>query len=157
MDRNINTIDTWLNDPDLSKQRARDESDTRAAVAKCGKPTMVSNGHVALSDGHCSECFRAEIHEVAERRTISELQRWNRLYGRPPTAHDWSLSTLHRYRRQRVLAGKGGYPSENAVTEVERRHREDGPWPSLSAVQGLFGSWSAAIEAAGFKRERREL
>lgn len=133
-----------LNDPDGFKVRERKDS-YRGECEDCGAPTDGSNGRAAPR--FCQTCRNEREHARASERIISELQRWQQLYGRPPQAVDWSLSNLY-YRRRNPQHGR---ESDAYIAEIERRHREHGPWPSLKGAQSVFGSWNAAIEAAGFE------
>lgn len=65
---------------------------------------------------------------------LAAIRRWNETYGRPPTAADWSPS---RARRQ-------------GDEEMVRRYLE-GDWPSFGVVINHFGTWNAALAAAGFE------
>jgi hypothetical protein len=58
---------------------------------------------------------------------VAALRRWTRLEGRPPSAEAW-------------LGGR--YAQGRWAREYSR-------WPSSGVVSGLFGSWNAAVAAAG--------
>ena len=58
------------------------------------------------------------------------IRRWTRRYGEPPGADDWSAAMAR------------GRPEKLA----RLRERD---WPCAPTVQHYFGSWNAAIEAAG--------
>lgn len=59
-------------------------------------------------------------------RVIERFHDWEKLYGRRPSPGDW--------RANKTKSGNG--------------HRR---WPDVSGTVALFGSWSAALEAAGYK------
>jgi hypothetical protein len=63
---------------------------------------------------------------------IARVQDWARLYGGPPTIRDWDPSRARR-------SGQGW--------RAERF--EAGAWPSVSMVRRQFGSFNAAVQAAG--------
>lgn len=65
------------------------------------------------------------------------MREWARLYGRQPSSRDWSPAQARR----------GGRPDVVAIFEA-------GDWPHSSSVSHLFGSWNAAIVAAGFTPRR---
>lgn len=76
---------------------------------------------------------RQKIAARARARVITDMQEWHRLFGQPPAANDWIRS---RRRTARVIA----------------RYESTGrTWPNAGTVQYLFGSWNAAIQAAGFE------
>jgi Homing endonuclease associated repeat len=71
-----------------------------------------------------------------EERIIQAIQRWaERHDGEPPAAHEWRRK---RQRDLRPMLGNG-----------------PGSRPSACTVYRVFGSWNAAIEAAGFRPRRR--
>jgi hypothetical protein len=68
---------------------------------------------------------------------IEALQRWTAIYGEPPRGIDWDPSRARRLgQRWRV-----------------DRYRTD-RWPTLPIVQRQFGTWSAALSAAGLRPRR---
>lgn len=73
-----------------------------------------------------------------EHSVTTALQRWAHLRGAPPRAIDWSPSELQ-------LLGDIG------VERFARVTAGNGQWPSAATVRTLFGSWDAAITAAGFE------
>jgi hypothetical protein len=68
---------------------------------------------------------------------LQALRNWMRETGRPPKAEEWSPPTR---------AGVSKRPSRPGVAAAPR-------WPSPTTVRRYFGSWSAALEAAGMRRE----
>lgn len=92
---------------------------------ECGGPC-----HSRGSD-RCQQCFIAAYAVFVRIRHIEAIRLWAELYGAPPVAQDWSATA--------------------ARVNPERWARWDRfDWPGLRAVQDVFGSWNAAIEAAGF-------
>lgn len=67
-------------------------------------------------------------------RILDAIRAWARTYGSPPHATDWNIAALrtrgYEEREERFLSGL---------------------WPHLTTVQGKFGNWNAAIEAAGLE------
>jgi hypothetical protein len=64
---------------------------------------------------------------------VDAIQRWADRYGEPPTSVDWDAARARR------------------VGHVWRATRfEAGEWPSTRVTSGVFGSFNAAIEAAGY-------
>lgn len=84
-------------------------------------------------------------------RVIAEMRRWADLYGGAPAAHHWNPAQM-RWRNRAYAEGRAvGRFSDETMAEIDRRHREDGPWPTTSTVLKVFGSWNAGIVAAGFE------
>jgi hypothetical protein len=68
---------------------------------------------------------------------IAAILAWAAEYGEPPATHDWNAySTRH-----------------DLHDEARARRFEDagGRWPTHTTVFGEFGSWQAAIAAAGYE------
>jgi hypothetical protein len=117
--------------------------------SRCGGRASGTDPSRTLTD-LCKVCFAAEAHETSVAWLIAELRHWRELYGRPPSAYEWELATVY-WKQQAYAEGRhDGRFADATVAQIERRHREDGPWPSTSTVLSTFGSWNAAIEAAGF-------
>lgn len=125
-------------DVGVAKQAKRDEVQARwAADRVCLDCGVVRDVEKPRGPGRCKPCSNAHV----SRRTrvwtheeiIEAMRDWHRLYGRAPAAADWNSA----------LARANGRPDR-----AERY--ESGRWPPTTTVQGRFGSWSAAITAAGF-------
>jgi hypothetical protein len=67
---------------------------------------------------------------------IAAVHRWVDLFGEPPVAMDWAPAMARRSGRLDLI----------------ERASSAGVWPGVTTVQRHFGSWGAAIEAAGFER-----
>lgn len=69
------------------------------------------------------------------REAITErIQSWVEFYGRPPSAMEWNPSDA-------IARGRRDWAD---------RYYTDGCWPNSWTVQEGFGSWNAAIAAAGY-------
>lgn len=71
---------------------------------------------------------------------ITAIQAWAAEYGEPPATADWFP------------------PKARAINDPARAERFElaaGRWPWKSAVERQFGSWNAAIAAAGFEPRAR--
>jgi hypothetical protein len=123
-----------LNDPDGSADRARKDS-YRGECVECGAATNGSNGR-ALAPKLCLVCNarrQGALNRVWTRELIvSRIREWRDVYGEPPTMRDWSRHRLKDEGRAKRFEG--------AVSH----------WPSCVTVHEVFGSWNAAIRAAGF-------
>lgn len=109
-----------LDDPAGDKVRAR-KNGYRRPCPDCGALMNGSNGRQAPR--LCADCTSAVQHEErhwTKQRVIAAIQLWNELHGRPPVAQDWL------------------------------QYADRTSWPTVTAVQREFGSWRAAIAAAGF-------
>src|SRR3954453_9444692 len=71
-----------------------------------------------------------------DERILEALLAWLLETGKVPRCYDWSPAA----------ARAGGFPLDGA----ERWEREHPRWPHRSLVVSRFGSWRAALEAAGF-------
>ena len=93
----------------------------------CGGPVVSPRGR------HCTSCapkFRRR--NWSREALISALRAWGEEHGKPPEAQDW-LPSVDRSRQWA---------------------REYPRWPSATQVQRAFGSWGAALDAAGYPVER---
>lgn len=134
----LSAVRNVLYDPDGSKQRAR-RATYVGTCSDCGTPTR-SNG-TSRPSPRCPECATRANAEAALKWTpeiiIARIQEWARLYGEPPALADWNPTTCadvyHDWARAR------------------RFHEASGHWPWFVTVIERFGSWNAAIEAAGLE------
>lgn len=125
------TINQWIHDPNGSRLRARKDR-YRGVCEDCGAPTDGSSGR-DKAPRRCADCSRRRQAEAAvwTRDTIIEaIQAWAEEYGEPPVAGEW-------------MPGAHGFDPARYY---------DGPvaCPSYQTLVGVFGTWNAAIEAAGF-------
>jgi hypothetical protein len=111
--------------------RCRKQTLYAGACVDCGAPTNGYDGPGKASE-RCVPCRKRFDHENRQwtpETIVAAIQRWADEHGGvPPTASDWN-NTLSRQ------LGRGP-------------HGDD--YPSASVVQHEFGTWSAAIKAAGF-------
>jgi hypothetical protein len=68
-----------------------------------------------------------------EKQICDAIRAWNAEYGTPPRAADWHPT----------LARRRGH------TDRAEQYQQ-GRWPDITTVLRKFGSWNAAVEAAGF-------
>lgn len=133
LDVPISTVHAWLRDPDGAKARARKDR-YRGTCVGCGVPTTGSRGRDAAPE-RCSECAMAWIWDAEHKRILAAFREWFEEFGDRPYATDWNS----------CLARAKGQPERAARSE-----REPGRWPSTSSVINHFGTWNAAVKAAGF-------
>jgi hypothetical protein len=127
-------IYSFLNDPTRQHERER-KIKFYGECMDCGAPTAYRV--MPTTAKRCLRCHHAYVHAGAEARYIDAIREWNRLYGQPPSAMDWNVA----------MARHHAHPERFA--EILRRQRER-DWPVASGVVAFFGTWNAAIEAAGF-------
>lgn len=106
----------------------------------CGKPLNGSDGrgpNAAVRCVKCSGAISGAKRTVWTREAIVRaIREWAELYGEPPAMPDWSPSSARHL----------GNPER-----AERFLSANGRWPWATKVHQRFGSWNAALEAAGFK------
>jgi transposase len=135
------TVNAWLNDPDLSRQRERRKR-YQGTCKHCGAATDGSNGKAAAPDV-CARClpfdpdWLAAITYWTSERIIEAIRYWNVKYGEPPAVADW------RPHRSRTM-------NDSARAARSEREHAAGKVPSSTHVYKRFPSWNAALEAAGF-------
>ena len=71
---------------------------------------------------------------------IERIHEWHRRFGHPPAASDWAPALAARRTGDR--------------TSIEIFRAAGGYWPSTKVVTRTFGSWSAALAAAGVEPRR---
>jgi hypothetical protein len=86
----------------------------------------------------CAACAGAHYAKWTPETVVAAIQRFAERYGRPPAAPDFDTSHArslgHDWRAERFHA--------------------DGDYPVATSVTYVFGTWNAAIEAAGFATRR---
>lgn len=141
----LSTVAMWLTDPDgaRAKARAKAREDVDAApCVDCGAPTSGRQKGGRRDEPRCRLCaarIGADKRRIWTREAIViAMQEWAHEHGEPPAVADWdpylARIYLHEERAARFAAGK---------------------WPSRWSVVHEFGSWNAAIEAAGFAPRAR--
>jgi len=74
----------------------------------------------------------ADFRTWTEISVTNALHYWVECYGEPPSATDWNPA-----------------PSQHRHEITRPRFEEDGCWPYLNTVRTVFGTWNAAMHAAG--------
>ncbi len=135
--------DAEYNARSLATARALKES-YRGTCVDCGASTNGSDGPGKASK-RCVPC--GAIKSGAERTVwtrevlITRIQEWASIHGEPPAMADWNPTR-----------------ARNFLHDEERARRfedADGYYPWMTLVVRVFGSWNAAIAAAGFKPRPR--
>lgn len=132
----ISTVGQWLDDPDGARSRARKRRyDLTCRICR-GRVNGTSPGKMRDREHPvCATCAPAYYAKWNRETVAAAIQRFAERYGEPPSAWDFNVS----------LARATGHP------EVAERFYRDGDYPHYSSIQYVFGSWNAAIAAAGFE------
>lgn len=128
-------------DPDGSRSRARKDRYSRSCP-DCGDPMSGSDGLTGGPD-YCADCAPAHSRVWTRDVIIAAFQEFHREWGHAPSSN---LGTI-LCPSQRGSAERLAEAAQNTVR-----------LPYHSVVKAEFGSWPAAIEAAGLSplpRERR--
>lgn len=120
-------------DPDGSQARARKDSYAGTCV-DCGAATCGSFGPGKAPE-RCSDCAPAASAVWICDLIVARIREYADRYGRPPRAMDWNPA----------LARQHGFD------DASDRFYTDGCWPSYLTVRDYFGSFNAAIAAAGYE------
>lgn len=135
------TAAAWVNDPDLTGQKQRRHR-YAGTCADCGGPTDGSNG-ASKAATRCATCAAARTHDErpwTPEAIVGSFRAYHERYGRSPTATDtWGFTPTGRIRL-----------SAERLAEIPAGH----VLPQPSAVRREFGSWRAALEAAGLPANR---
>lgn len=138
------TITAWLIDPDGSRLRARKDSYAGTCV-DCGAPTSGSEGH--REEPRCQECANvkrgAEAKVWTREAIVLAIQEWAAVWGEPPAVADW-----------RPWKARHSLRDEERARRAEREIAA-GRCPSASKVYDEFGTWTAALRAAGVEARAR--
>lgn len=95
-------------------------------------------GTKAVSAQRCRPCRVRHDTKWTQQQIVAAMQEYHRRYGKTPSCTEWNPS-LARWRKTPAVAEK---------------FLSDGCWPHVQTVIQRFGSWTAAIDAAGLPRNR---
>ena len=119
-----------LNDPDGSGERQR-KTKYDGVCKDCGGRTVGDGGLPPERCAPCSIEYQRSSAKWTKETIIAAIHEWVRLAGRAPAATDWNTGV--------------------AVTGDRAALRRAGDWPATNTVVGKFGTWNAAIVAAGLE------
>jgi AcrR family transcriptional regulator len=123
------TVKAYFYDPTGEKARAV-KARYQGVCRGCGAYTQPRNGK-GDAYAYCKACHPGAIERRwTPERVLAAMGAWRALYGRLPTSYDWSRT--HAERRGGVALERLG----------------DSAWPPASVVSEVYGSWSAARDAA---------
>lgn len=101
----------------------------------CGQRLNSSDGNGPNAPVRCGACNGAHERLMSRRWVLSSMREWAEMFGVPPVGSDWNPRHAER---------------QGMVWRAERLAATGRPWPCVTLVQQNFGSWNAAIVAAGF-------
>jgi transposase len=117
------TVYNWITDPDGAKKRSRVDR-YRVACIVCGNPTDGSRGRRGSDEeAVCKSCAGAHYRIWTRDAIVLAIQEWAAEHGRTPSAPAWT--------RSKCILGD--------------------LLPATHYVVLVFGTWNAAIEAAGLE------
>lgn len=122
-DVSVSTAGEWVADPTGEKRARRKARYDRECVVCGGRVDGTSPGRMAGPDAVCRGCAPGFYKVWTPDAIVCAIQEWADEHGGvPPSASDWLRDAAAR-----------------------------GPSPAVTTCQNVFGSWSAAIRAAGFE------
>jgi Homing endonuclease associated repeat len=109
----------------------------RAVGAVSGSPTTFAverrqPGHQPSLAGAVNGDRSVRSARFCQEEIIARVQDWARVHGEPPTIRDWDPSRARR-----------------SGQEWRAERFEAGAWPSVGMVRRKFGTFNAAVQAAG--------
>jgi hypothetical protein len=138
------TICRWIYPGLTERSRALSNEAKKRRVGSCVDCGAQTRYHGRDGKGVSERCHACaavlrgkEMTKWTEEKVIAAIHDWNRTYGEPPAGPDWNP-----------------HSARNNLHDEERAARfeaGDGRWPWFTIVIARFGTWNAAIEAAGFE------
>jgi hypothetical protein len=131
------TARSWLDTEYRSQLRAKArerKAGYGGTCETCGSATDGSGGP-RNAPRYCRLCAPAAHAKWGRDGVVSAIRRYYARYGRPPGAVDFNPAAARAHGRH----------------DRAERFESDGDYPSTSCAQYVFGSWAAALTAAGFR------
>jgi hypothetical protein len=122
------------NYPEVPKEMAHyreEQSRWKRVCPECGGPK-------APASKQCKQCLISQTTKWTPDAIVEAMQEYQRRYGKTPSCTEWNPS-LARWRNLPATAD---------------RFYADGCWPHVQTVLQRFGSWRAAVDAAGLAPNR---
>lgn len=107
----------------------------------CGKRTCFGAESARVPYPRCQECSVEHRRKWTPEVVVARIQEWARLYGDRPAQPDWNPW------QARALGQED---------RAQRFESANGYWPGFTTLVDVFGSWNAAIEAAGLEPRKYE-
>ncbi len=137
----VTTVRRWTSEDYAERMRklAREYKQRRTGTCRvCGATTSYNGKRDKPVSDRCPSCARREAGarqtELTREIMLIAIRDWTRRFGQPPRSTDW-----HRAR----LTG-------SRLALAQR-------YPHAPSVIRMFGSWRAALEAAGCEPDEREV
>lgn len=102
----------------------------------CGIQLNSSDGNGPNAPQRCNRCRGKRQQETTRAWILVSLHTWAEMFGTPPSATDWNPALARAH---------------GCAWKADRHESTGRAWPSVWACQKHFGSWSKALEAAGFE------
>jgi hypothetical protein len=116
----------------------------RKPCPDCGALMDGSNGNGLNASRHCAKCAPAYDPKKWEPQVILDLiQVWTQEHGRPPSVFDWSKPHARQFLFEKE-------PSPAKRRQLIAALSDGRKYPAPKTVAMVFGSWEAAIHAAGY-------
>jgi hypothetical protein len=128
-----------LKDP-LGVQARERKGKRYGLCADCGRKVF-NSGSYDIQE-RCAACHGLHQRAQSAAWIIEAIQDWHERYGVPPSAQDWNTAPSQLEQM---------HPERRLIHQARIAERK---WPRTSSVQSAFGTWSAAIEAAGLTPTR---
>ena len=128
----LQTAHEYATDPTGEKAHARK---TKARCRDCG--TSIRSDHPSYPQLRCVPCDSAHRRTSYKAWVIDRIQDWADRFGDPPTASDWN----------RAPSTRANHPA----AALRQDDASDQEWPCTNGARLVFGSWNAAIRAAGYE------
>lgn len=120
--------------PKWCSERHRKDTLYARECVDCAAPLSTSGANGPAAPTRCPACNGKHTVRLTERWIVDSIHEWISLFGRPPAAIDWNQALARARGRADVIA----------------RYEQTGrPWPPSATVIKRFGSWNAAMLAAG--------
>jgi hypothetical protein len=123
--------------PKWCSSRCRKRTLYGGTCKECGAGTVGDSGPGSAPDlcGHCSASATGRANKRWTRDALlAKLREWAAIYGEPPAVPDWDPWNARFQKHDDARAARF----------------EEGGWPHASTVIYEFGTWNAALVAAGF-------
>lgn len=137
----LTTVNNWICDPDGERLRVRRQQHAIRAAGECvdcGASIDGTHPGRGNPERRCQPCAHVEARVWTDAAIVLAIQEWAHEHDAPPALPDWEP------QQARLM---------NDETRAQRWLRENaaGRWPSAHTTILRFGSWNAAIRAAGFE------
>ncbi len=137
------------------------ERDFAGADMPCADVVRASFGSLPVALAAAGVAPTMGNKQWTEARIVAAIRAWTSELGKPPSKKQWASAEAASLPRTLIGVGVQRAPLPSGVWEqpglwvgppVRAGSRPAGPWPNTETVKAAFGSWGAALEAAGVAR-----